>query len=380
MMKRNRLMFFGLLVAVFVIIAGVGSYAVAQSGGDHPSTATIADGASRHVDYDVTLQVNGDLSAVNPKLQGLLPLNLNAKGGADIEKTTDGPAVQGNVKLSGLDTVIQKLSAGSGSSNGTATLGAGIISGALSDLQFVAVDHNLYVNLGGIWYDTGDMAGKKCRNSGEDSAAKDQAKSCAEDAFAGGPQALLKDVKTIGHEDIDGTSTTHNSATVDLDKALTEASIAARNCGKTDEAARLDAAKSQITGAFKTLKVEWWIDDIGQLRQARIAVEANPASLASLAVQRLNEKPAVNNTVGKAAINPADVLKGITSVTLNATVKFSNFGEDFHIAKPGEDIKPLKDLMGLMGGHKSGQGHGANLAWHKDNNDSNENGSAATSS
>lgn len=356
MLKRHKLPLIAFLAIIAVVVAGLGSYALAQTGSNSPAPAVQSDGSSRHVDYDVSLQVAGDLSAVNPELQGLLPLNLEAKGGADIEKTANGPAVKGDLQLGGLDAIVQKLTTGNGSGNGASALGSSVINSFLSDVQFVAIDKDVYVNLGGTWYDTGSLDGHKGQNPAGDNATndgakKDKAKADIASAFPGGPKTLLKDVKTVGQENIDGTATTHNTAAVDLDKALTEASTAARNAGKTAQADKLDAVKTQITGAFKTLNVEWWLDGSGKLIQAKLAVDVTPSSLAPLVEQYAGNKPGDGN----AKVNADAVLKGITSVTLNATVKFSHFGEDFQISKPDGNIQPLKDLMGMVGGHKGGQ-------------------------
>ena len=176
-----------------------------------------------------------------------------------------------------------------------------------------------------------------------------------ESAFPGGPKALLKDVKTVGQEDIDGTATTHYQATIDLDKAITEGAAAAKNSGKTDEAARLEAARGQLTGAVKQLNLEWWLDGDNQLRQVKADVSVEPGSLAPLLASMESGKPgAESGTVdparaaeGKAKAEAA--LKGIQSITINATVKFSGFGENVQIAKPEGDVKQLSDLMGSFG-------------------------------
>src|SRR5659263_69623 len=254
MRKRHKLLSTLFMATLLILVAGLGSYALAQSDDAAQPPAAGSDEISRHVDYDVTLQVNGDLSAVDPKLAGILPLSLNAKGGADLGRGENGPEVNGNLQVTGLNTIIQKIAAENGAGDARAALGAGIVQSALSDLQFVAVDNDMYVKLAGTWYNTGDMSklhGRKpdgdsdnaeanADESGADDAnandanageAKDQDHACAESAFPGGPQALLKDVKTVG-QDIDGTGTTHYQATVDLDKAITEAATVARNCGR----------------------------------------------------------------------------------------------------------------------------------------------------
>lgn len=414
MRKRHKLLSTIFMAALLVLVAGLGSYALAQSDDVAQLPAAGSDKISRHVDYDVTLQVNGDLSAVDPKLAGILPLSLNAKGGADLGRGENGPEVNENLQVTGLDTIIQKIAAENGAGDARAALGAGIVQSALSDLQFVAVDNDMYVKLAGTWYNTGDMSklhGRKADGdsdneeantdeSGADDAnandtndtneadageAKDHA--CAESAFPGGPQALLKDVRTVGQEDIDGTGTTHYQATVDLDKAITEAATAARNCGKTDEAARLEAARGQLTGTVKQLNLEWWLDGDNQLKQAKAAVAIEPASLAPLLASMDSGRHGADSgaqdtakeTEARAKADAA--LKGIQSITINATVKFSRFGEDFQITKPEGDIKPLSDLTGAtcgqgqkgqrgqnkMHGQKNGNGgDGSGSSWHKD--------------
>lgn len=359
MWKKHRIAVAAGAVCIALVVAGLGSLALAQSGneqsGDAQSSAPAHDFVSRHVDYDVTLQVTGDLTAVDPKLQGVLPLNLSARGGADVQPGDNGPHAAGDLKLGGFDGLVQKMTDSGGATTGRGALGAGIVKSVLSDIQFVVVDKNLYVQLGGVWYDTGDMSGRRGPKPDEgndengDTAKKDAVRACAEGAFPGGPSALLKDVKTVGQEDIDGVSTTHKTAAVDIDKALTQGAAAMTSCGKTDEAAKLEAARGQITGAIKQVNLEWWTDGDGQLRQAKAAVNVEPASLAGLT--SLAPHPGAQPDAKAEA-----VLKGIQSVTLNATIKFSRFSEEFDIQKPEGDITPLKDMMGARGeGHGSGK-------------------------
>lgn len=146
------------MVALLIIVAGVGSYALAQSNDGAQPPANGAKEVSRHVDYDLTLQVTGDLSVVDPKLAGILPLNLKATGGADVSKGENGPEVAGNLQVKGMDTIVQKIAAGNGASAAPSVLGAGIVNSALSDLQFVALDNNIYVKLAGTWYNAGDVS------------------------------------------------------------------------------------------------------------------------------------------------------------------------------------------------------------------------------
>ncbi len=336
MFKKHKILTVGLLALIMALVAGVGSYALAQTGGGQQPAAT-GKVASRHADYSVSLQVNGNLSLVNPKLQGILPLDLTAKGGVDIQKGSNGVSAKGDVQLGGLDQIIQKAIATRGSGNGSAAMGS-LVSGAISDLNFVEVDHHMYVQVAGTWYDVT----RGCKPSGKPgSAAAGKAK--VQSLIPGGPKSLLSNVQTSA-DTIDGVSTTHYSATVDVNKAIDDAVAALNSKGKTAQAGQLQADRSQIVAAARQLDLEWWMDGSGQLRQVKVAVEIDPSGLASLV-------PSAN---GKGKL--ADVLRGITSVKLDATVKFSQFGTDFQIAKPDGNILQLKDLMGLAGlkGHKAG--------------------------
>ena len=339
MIRKHKILAVGMLALVLALVAGVGSYALAQTGGGQQS-APAGSVASRHADYNVSLQVNGDLSKVNPKLQGILPLNLTAKGGVDIQKTGSGAAVKGDLQLGGLDQIIQKVvAAGKGSGNGSAAIG-NLVSGAISDLNFVEVDHHMYVQIAGSWYDV--TSG--CKQSGKPGiapTAKPGDKAAGEarlkSLIPGGPKSLLSNINT-SPDTIDGVSTTHYTASVDVNKAIDDAVAALNSKGKTAQAGELQADRGQIVAAAKQLDLEWWMDGSGQLRQVKLAVEIDPSALASLV-------PAGNARGGRLA----GVLKDITSVKLDATVKFSQFGTDFQIAKPDGNILQLKDLMSLAG-------------------------------
>ncbi len=358
MFKKNRIFLIAVLAFAVATAAAAGSYALAQSGGQ-PQTATTKtkNVVARHIDYNVSLQVNGDLSSLNPKLKGILPLSLGVKGGADVKKDTGGLLAQGSIRLSGLDSIIQKIVAAHGSGNGAA-LGS-LASGALSDIQFAEVNNDLYLKLGGTWYEATGLQGcRGPRPAGSGATVKrpniPRNHPDLKGAFPGGAKALLKNVKQTGQENIDGAATTHYTATLDLGKAITEEAAALNKSGKTAQASRLEAASGQITGAFKRLNLEWWIDADGHIRQVKLDVEVEPAALAALA--------------GGKNVKTETLLKDITSVKLDATVKFSNFGEDFQVVRPAGNVKPLGDLLGLPGirkpGNSSNPGNGPNAAWH----------------
>lgn len=349
MFRNHRIFLIGIL-ALAVAAAAAGSYALAQSGGGQTGATaktTAKNIVAWHVDYNVSLQVNGDLSNVSSKLKGFLPLDLNVKGGADVKKDANGLSAQGNVRLSGFNNILQKLASGNGSGSGGAAALGSLAGGALSDIQFVEVNHDLYLKLAGSWYDAGGL--EKCHGPRPAGASAPKNHPELKGSFPVGAKALLKDVKQAGQENIDGAATTHYTATLDLNKAITDEVAALNKAGKTAQANRLEAAKGQITGAFRQLNLEWWIDGENQIRQVKLDVEINPGALASLA----------GGKGGKAGT----LLNDITSVKLDATATFSQFGQDFQITKPGGNISSLRNLIGLTGIRKHGSG--IHPAWQK---------------
>ncbi|MCL6106895.1 MAG: hypothetical protein M1309_06095 [Actinobacteria bacterium] len=357
MLKKRKFKIAGFAIVAVAIAAILGGYALAESGG--PVTAATAPGThSRQIDYNVSLQVNGNLSGVNPKLKGLLPLNLTAKGSADVQYSAGAVSATGNLQLGGISQIVQNLTGSGAGGNSHSGLG-GIVSSSLSDVQFTEVNHDLYVKLAGSWYEVGNLASPACHKGGKPGAAHPGAAGSRPNLknlksyFPGGPEALLKDQKTVGQESIGGVNTTHYSASVDVDKAITEAETALKNTGKTQQAARLDAARPQIDAAAKELSLDWWVDGSKNLRQVKIAVEIDPSGLTTLAAAH-----------GGKDAHLVNILKGITSVKLDATIDLSHFNENFNITKPGGNTPSLKSLLTLagLGGHpwhkQQGSAHG----------------------
>ncbi len=334
------------LIGVAVLLA------VAASGcGGSASSTTAIDNAihnssnvkSEHVDFNVALGVNGDLSTVEPTLKGLLPLNLTIAGGTDIDmKDQSNPKAQGNIKIGGLDKLFSSIGQAEGS-NPQTSMGLGLLSGMLSNIDFVLVDNDLYIKVSGNWYDTGNLSsaagglklpttGTTVNSSCYQNAAKDTSKFGAEKIF--------KNIQDMGNETIDGASTHHYKADINFDSLLTQVANATRDCGNAQAAGGIEAAKSQIGSVFKTASVEMWIGDDNYFHQAKLDLAMDPSVIAGLA-----------GGTSTSSAQGAAALKAIQSITFNVTVKQSKFNGSFNISKPSGNIQKLSDVLGgLTGG------------------------------
>ena len=112
------------------------------------------DSKTKHLDYDVKLDIKGDASALGPELEGMLPFSLGISGGVDIDNRSDKAKAQGNIKFSGLDKIFQALAGSQGSVDAQTTLGIDMIGSSLSDMQFILLDEKAYIKMGGSWYET----------------------------------------------------------------------------------------------------------------------------------------------------------------------------------------------------------------------------------
>ncbi len=334
-----------LLLGVAVLLA-----AVAFGCGSSSSPGSAIDNAiknsgnvkAEHVDFNVALGVNGDLSTAEPSLKGLLPLNLTIDGGADVDmKDANNPKAQGNIKIGGLDKLFSSIGQTQGASSQT-TMGLGLLSGMLSNIDFVLVDNDLYIKVGGNWYDTGNLSsaasnlnlpttGTTVNSNCYQNAVKDTSKF--------GSDKIFKNLQDLGTQSIDGANTHHYKADINFDSVLTQVASTARDCGDAQAAGGIEAAKSQIGSVFKTASVEMWIGDDNYFHQGKLDLAVDPGTIVNL----------IGSTGGSSA-QAAAVAKALQSVTFNVTVKQSNINGSFNISKPPGNIQKLSDVLGGLTG------------------------------
>ena len=384
-MKKRLLLLWSavLILASLFLAAAIGC----GGGGTDPATAinnaiqNMNNVKSGHADLNVSLNVNGDLSALGAQYKNLLPLSLTIDSGVDFDShDQNNPKAQGNLKIGGLDKVFSTLGQSQGADAQT-QLGLGMISSALQNLQFVLLDQNLYLNIAGNWYQTGnlqslgsqlpgglagDLSGgmsgmstsgpTDTTSTSESTSTASAAESCITNALKDtnkfGAGQVLTNLQDMGTESIDGTNTHHYKGDVNFDSLLTQVANTSRDCGDAQAAGGIEAAKGQIGSVFKTASVEFWIGDDNNVHQAKVNLELDPSAIANL-VGALGGT-STTESGSAASTTGTEALKGINSVSLNATVKMSNINGSVNISKPQGNIQNLQDLLGsglgMMGG------------------------------
>lgn len=352
-MKKKTLAFLllGAALLVAVIAAGCGSSAPADAVNKAIQNSTTIK--SGHVDYNLVLDITGDASALSPQYKGLLPMHLTVDGGSDFDASDQNNVkIQGDVKLGGLDKIISSLAQAQGASGAESQLGAGIINSLASDIQFVVLNHNLYVKLAGNWYQT-PLPATPSGTSGAMTTTASVNSSCYSKAFKDtgkfGANTIFKNLTDAGSESIDGANTQHYTASINFDTLLTQLANTARDCGNASAAGGLEAAKSKIGNVFKTASVDMWVGDDNNFHQIKLNLQLDPSTIAGLMGGSASGS-------GGSEQQKQNVLKALKSVALTVTLKPSNINGKVTINKPQGNIQNLSDLEGSLGMGGAGLG------------------------
>jgi hypothetical protein len=335
-MKKLLMAWAGLMLVAALVAFGCGNPSPSETINDAMTKSQ--DVKSEHVDFDVNLKVSGDASALGAELAGILPLDLNFSGGADIDNNDpESPKAQGNLKLEGINDLLSSLAGASGESDAETQMGLNLIGGMISEIDFVLVDQTAYAKLAGSWYNLGDaseitdvagMSGINLDTSGGDTK-------CLEDAMKDpskfGADQVFSNISEESGEQIDGTDTRHFTADVDIDKTVNSLAAISRDCGNAEAAGGLEGGAGEITGLFRTLSVDMWIDKDNNLRQVKVTVDVDPQAVSDLA--------------GSFTGDSGDSFS-LDELLLTATVKFSQFGASFDISKPSGTIMDINDVLG----------------------------------
>lgn len=340
-MKKLMVLLISLMLVMAVATTGCGKTSPSET-----VDKALTQGQSfttEHVDYDVNMGIKGDMSALGSQFSSLGNISFAVKGGADIDnKNADSPKVKGTVAITGLDDIIKGLAgAGGASSSSSDTQSLNMISGFLSNMEFVVVDKTVYAKLAGSWYNMGDSSSLTNLGStaGVDLSSSTSNSKCYEDAMKDtskfGSDKLMKNLQEVGDEKVDGTDTRHFKGDIDLDKSLTATADIARGCGDSEGAGGMEGGKQQLTSMFKTFTIEMWVDKDNNMRQLKVNVEI--------------DGKAISDAAGSLTGSDNSSTGGLEAITLDVTAKFSRFGEDFNIAKPEGEILKIEDLMGSSG-------------------------------
>lgn len=341
-MKRFYLLALGFMVVLAMAAVGCGD----DSSGGGASAAERIDKAwtkmnetkAVHADFDVQMDVDGDLSSLGSEFSDLLPASMGVTGSADVDQT-DEENIKADISLELdigdlLDKAIQASGGGSLSSEDAA--GVQMLSGMLKDISIRIVDQTMYIEIMGSWYeadmsDVSDVSGSSGLDLGTSTDVDTQ---CLENGVT--PSRVLKDISEEGSEKVGDADTTHFKASLDSGAAVDLMADLSKECGDEEMTdSDITEAKDVLGNMLTTADIELWIDGDDNIRKMTIVLELDMSSIA--------------DTAGS-AIDPssADVLNGLT-VKANMTVEMSRFDEEVTVEVPS-DAMPLEDLLGSFGG------------------------------
>ncbi len=293
-----------------------------------------------HENYEMTLTMDGDASAMGDEFAMLLPLELTISGEGDFDNSDkSNPAMQMTMAIEGMSDIIDNAMAASGGSAAD-MMDAGMFDDLFGDMEIKLVDNVLYMKLMGEWYesDTAELTSQAGGNVEEVDTA------CTQDAMQEKlvPSAMLSDIEEVGDEDVDGESTTHYKAKVDVGKITDVSTEIAKECNQEDAAAELETGGSQLSDMFETLDVELWIDGDDNVRKVKMDVDLDTGTLTGFEDVEMDAYQ-------------SDAMASLI-ITVSVTMTQSGFDEDVNIEAP-TDAKPMEDLLdafGSLGGFGTG--------------------------
>lgn len=369
MKKKSALLLAAVLsaAAVFAVVAGCGS-STTPATSINDGVKNLSNVKSAHVDFNVSLAVNGNGSAIGAQYKDLLPLNVTIGASADVNgKDPKNPQAQGTIKIGGINQILSTQTK-SKNLNTQQMQALTTIESALGNLPFVFVGHDLFVSIGGNWYQTSSgsllpssgssghsttVPGATSTSTGASTTSATTGTStgtsttaalqgCFTNAFKDtskfGADKVLKNLKDTGTVTINGTSTHHYTGDIDFSSLLTQVASTARDCGNSSIAAGITAAKNQIGTVFKSGTVDFWIASGNSIQQAQLDLKLDPKAAASLL-----------GMLGGSLNSDAKTLNALTLVELKMSVTLSHQNENFNITKPQGNIQNLSTYIKSLG-------------------------------
>jgi len=343
-MKRFLLLALGLALVLAVAATGCGEEEAGASAAEKLDKAwtKMNEVTAVHEEFDIQMEIDGDLSEMGAEFEDLLPATMGITGSADVDQS-DEDNIKADIALE-LDVadLLDKLMQSSlgDTMDSDAAMGMQMISGMLKDIKIRIVDNVLYMELLGSWYEMpmdesgledltgGSVPGLDLGGTGAEDAQ------CVQDKLV--PSKMLTSIEEKGKEDIDGTETTHITASLDTGATIDLLAEISSEC--TDEEpsdSEITEAKDMLEKMVTKADVEVWIDGDDNIRKVTLDVELDMTDVADEA---------------GGAIDPesAAVLEGMT-ISLTMTLEMSAFGEEVTVEAP-EDAMPIEDLLGAFGG------------------------------
>lgn len=340
-MKRSLLLALGAMLLLGLVASGCGDDA---SSGDpagliDKAWAKMSDTDSVREEFDMQVEIDGDLSDMGEELADMMPMAIGVAGTADLDMS-DEEDIKADVEVELDLQELMSAIAGAGGDEMTEedAMGMSMFASMLSDIKVRIVDQMLYMQLMGSWYEMPmdesgieDITGS---TSPIDVGAGDIDAQCYQDELT--PSSVLTDIEEKGSEDVDGDKTTHISARLDTSAMIDTLVEVNDKCGGEEmDDEEIADAKEVLEGMLTKADMEFWIDGDDNIRQMTIDMEMDLAAAAEAAGSVMDE--------GTTESMESVVIK------LTGTLKMSNFGEEITVEAP-DDAMPMEDLFDSLGG------------------------------
>jgi hypothetical protein len=317
--------------------------------GDSASAADKIDAAwakwsettAAHSEFDMEIEVDGDLSDMGDEFADLVPLVIGLSGSADFD-ASDTEDIKADIELElDIEELLNSIVDSSlGEELGTDdAAGIAMIGSMVSDIKLRIVDQTLYMQLVGSWYEMPlDESGLEDLAGGvapvDLSAAENADLECFQDNVT--VSKVLKDIEDEGSEDVGDTETTHITASLDTNALIDLIVEVNEQCG-TEEMSDSDIAEARdiLEGMLTKADIELWIDEDDNIRKMSFDIEVDMAAASEAAGSVMDD-------------TTTDSLESLI-VKITMTMENSNFGDSFDVEVPSGAM-PIEDLLGSLGG------------------------------
>lgn len=346
-MKRSLLFALGLVVVLAIAVAGCGGE---EEGG--ASAAERIDAAwtkmnetkALHEEFDVQMEIDGDLSGLGEEMADLLPASMGISGTADVDQTDEEnikAAISLELDIADLMDKVVQSTLGTGEMTDEDAAAMQMFTGMFESMEIIMVDQMLYVELLGGWYEM-DLAEVSDSSPVDVGVTGSEDAQCFQDKLT--PSKMLQGIEEKGKEDVDGEETTHYVASIDTGATVDLIAEMSKECGEEEMSdTDITEAKDILEGMLTKGDIELWIDGDDQIRKMTLDMEMDMGALAETAGSMVDPEQ-------------AEILEGMV-VTVTMSLQMSKFGEEVTVEAP-EDAMPIEDLLGSLGGLGGGSDFG----------------------
>ena len=356
-----------LLAVLLVAVVTVGCGTAAQSSGQAQAGPTTPQGVLQQAlantgqvtggtgDIGVSVTVTGDQTKMPSGAQALLGQPIKLSGTYAFDRTAKAAQASLNAAIAG-----QSLPVG-----------------------FEAVNGQAWLQFMGQWHQTPTSTDKALDTTTTGQESKAASIQQALTAAGVDPSTWLTDVKAVGDETINGTSTSHLSASVNVSQMASDVaklvssgalkSVIPSGAQESTESTTPGAStsetvspqqeaqqlQSELTSALQSLSLDVWVTkDTNEIRQVEVKANIVPPAPSTQNESATSESTATTESAAQAQTRAAlqSVIQGIKSVAIDATVTLVPATTPLTVTPPADaklwsDLQTaLQEYMSLLSG------------------------------